>query len=237
MISLKKKTELVTAIFSLLLLSTGVLTPHAFAVANWQTGGQANTQTNTKELVSNVKMPNLPSAAAEPNTIIWIGGWSSPAHNYLNQPELRAWTTTTWKAFFEVYDQTTNSDAEALYQTNVNLNPTHTANLDVFLTGAGASCQIATNQATGATASHCFSAHNYGTSFNLAQGALESYDFTSSDFHSMSGTIPFTGYRGYVGSTSYSPSFSVYSSGSGGSVPSCISASAGTGTITITVSC
>ncbi len=163
---MKTKPQYITAILGLALLSSTMGIPQVLATSNtWYASAVQVFTTSPNELASHLGVPPLPSTSAEPDTILWIGGDSNNV-SYLDQPELRAISSTShWTGVFEVYNYNTNNYAEPQVVTNVLPNPTDTVILDVYLTGAGWSCQTVTDTTTSATASHCFSANNYGTTF------------------------------------------------------------------------
>lgn len=227
------------AIFMVALFSAGLVLPNAFAAVPWHKGGQANPLSNTNEMASDVNYVKPPGPnARQPvqDTLYWIGGWSDGSFGnvYLSQPQFRAWTSTYWKAAFEVFDQTNNRDAEPIYLTNVHLFAGQSANLDVYLTGGGLSCQTVVNQANGAMASNCFSARNYGTTFWGLDAKLESYSENPADFANIDDTIHFTNIHAWQSGTSYTPSFV---EATVNFPPSCITSTAGTGWVNVFVNC
>ncbi|MGI0058231.1 MAG: hypothetical protein ACREBJ_00555, partial [Nitrosotalea sp.] len=218
------------AILGLALMSTMVL-PQAMAATYWWDAGQAFTNTSASELSSFANVPAEPTGLAKSDiTGLWIGGWSQSS-SILNQPEIRPVGSNYWAGYLEVYNGTSDADAESTVITNVQLSPTDTVRYDVYLS-SGSSCQTVKNASTGATATHCFSAHNYGTTFSSADATLEGHEWTSSDYTSMDGTITFTTFNQYVSGVSSSPSFSTTTVNS---PPNCMGGSGGSGTVSLTL--
>ncbi|MBI1829401.1 MAG: hypothetical protein HY222_03105 [Thaumarchaeota archaeon] len=227
----KSKSMFVAAIFSAILMSSAITVPQAMATTPWKQGGVATTSSSATELSGFITEPSLPNSGARPNTFLYLGGWSLHTDNYLNQPDITA-LSAGWTGFMEVYDLNCNCDPEVKYQSNVTPSVGDSIRFDVYLTSAGNSCQTVKDASTGATATHCFSVHNYGTTFNTAEADLESYDSTSSDFHPMDGTITYTNINQYVSGASSHP---IFQASSYNTPPSCLSSTAGSGTVSITL--
>ena len=222
---------MLVAFLGISLLLTATI-PHADAVNSWHKGGTNQALiSGTKELNADVNVKTPPNQAArDATTLYWMGGLTS--NNYLTQVELRAWSSTEWKVFFETVNQSTGVRTE-IVQTNLNVVNAQSVELDNRLTTSGQDCMYALRGST--QVSSCLSAVNYGTSFSKAWGEFESYDYTASDFAPMGSPIQFTDFKAYKsdGST-YFPTYSAYNNLGG---PSCISATAGSGWVTITENC
>lgn len=228
------KSRFIAAIFGVMLTSSAIVLPEALATTSWLTIGQASTSASATELSGFVSVPHSPGSGALGITELFLGGWSSSGHSYLNQPQIVPITSSYWRGYMEVYDQQCGCDAEMKFQTNVTPVQSDTVRFDAYLS-SGQSCQTVKDASTGATATHCFSAHTYGSTYNTAWASLESTDYTSTDWTPMDGTISFTNINQYVSGVSSHPSFSMQTQNS---PPSCATGgSGGSGSTSITLSC
>jgi len=225
---MKTKYKFFTTILTLVFLSTTLVLPQVEATSSpWAAGARTSLSSNVSEISGFVGVPHLPASNAQNgNTLLWTGGWSQSAR-YLNQPEIRAFSSG-WTGVFEVFDASTGLDAENSVTSNVVMSTGDTARFDLYLS-SNQSCQTVKDATTNAIATKCFSANNYGSTYTINWTELEAYSTTSSDFSAMDGTTSFTSVKQYVSGVGSSMTGSTYFS------PSCVSASGGTGSLDITL--
>lgn len=208
----------------------------------WQVGG--NDTVTAAEISANVDVPNSVNNHAVGNsTQYWIGGYTtSSLGTILTQPGLLALSTSPhWRGIFQTADASGSVDYNltALYW-----NKPASINLfdELFPSGNHFSGdnfqQISDNNNVNNVASQVLSKTTYGHTMSVINGALESYDFTGSDFSNIDSTpIHFTtfDYAATYGGSFTAVPLSTYSDASSGhSPPSCITSTAGSGTTTVT---
>jgi hypothetical protein len=239
---MKNDMRLLGVIFAALvvLTTTGTL-GQASALSVWQIGATTGTlPTGTVDEISYFSVPNLPSSALSTLTLFWIGAYTtSGGTTYLTQPELRAESTTQWRVYFEVVHGTVQDD---IFPTNMYCPPNSSVLMYNAILSSGKSFQdiedhngAASCNAVGVSA--YLNKYNYGTTFTQGLTTLESYDTTSSDFHSMNGNSQFTNFRTSTDYSTYSTSSLTADHSTGTLPPSCISSTGGSGTNTITINC
>jgi len=210
----------------------------------WQVGGDDTV--TAAEISANVDVPNsVSNTAVADTTYYWIGGYTtSSLGTALTQPGFIAiQSTTPWRGVFQVAIGNTQEDFQY-----TNLYWSHPASIalfdELFPSGnpdAGKNYQqmIDNNNSLNAD-SVLFSSTTYGHTISAIDGALESYDFTGSDFHNISSTpIHFTSFdyaATYGGSFSAVPLSAFRDASSGASAPSCITSTAGSGSTTVSAS-
>lgn len=237
--SIRNRGILIGALVAAML--TGTL-GQASAVNPWGIGAQTSTlPTGTVDERVYVTLPPLPALAARTaGTFIWLGGHSTSGGTlYLTQPELRAYDSDEWRVYFEVVH---GSVQDEYFQTAMKCK----ANAQVFLynamLGDGRNFQDAEYNSGGTLCnaigvSRYQDDHNYGTTYTKGFTTLESYDSTSSDFHSMNGQIKFTGFKTSTNYSSGTTRTLTADQSTNPSPPSCITSTGGSGINTITVNC
>lgn len=225
------------------------------ALANtwWDGAVNTNLSSGIVELQTDMNVPSLPSANADPNTLFWLGGisigtTSGGTHtDFLTQPEiLPVQADNKWKVAFEALNAQTNQDTDYTL-TNLEISPSGSLHFvdDVFASGpdTGDNYQEFDDNNNGNNqGSVLFTGAHYGPSFHKAYGTLEATDFTSSDWHPMDGTVSFTTFHSCTAlcakGAGSSVTLSSYENYTGSTLPpSCITATGGTGTASIKDTC
>ena len=211
----------------------------------WQVGGDDTV--TAAEIEANVDVPNSASnTAIADTTYYWIGGYTtSSAGTALTQPGFQnIQSSTPWRGVFQVAIGNTQEDFQF-----TNLYWSHPGSIALFdelfpsgntYSGQNYQQMVDNNNSLNAD-SVFFHTTTYGHTMSEIDGALESYDFTGSDFSNMDSTpIHFTSFNyaaTYGGSFSSVPLSAFSDASSGASAPSCITSTASSGSTTVSLSC
>lgn len=211
----------------------------------WQVGGDDTV--TAAEISANVDVPN--SLGINPvgnTTYYWIGGYTtSPLGTILTQPGLEAIQgINPWRGVFQSAIGSGNTQEDFQFS---NLYWSRPASINVFdeLFPSGSPFsgknfqQLSDNNNVMNIDSATFSKTTYGHTMSEIDGALESYDFTGSDFHNISSTpIHFTtfDYAATYGGSFVAVPLTAYSATGSGSPPSCITSTASSGSTTVSAS-
>lgn len=188
--------------------------------------------------------PPVPTSAST-TTLYWIGADTvSGTTKYLTQPELLAVPgDNKWRITLEAVSYATGNDVNYTW-TNMEYGSGKSMYMEdvVFPVGhprAGQNFQDVEDTSVGYGASAYISNVTFGNSFNKMYAEFESYDFTGHDFSAMnSNNISFTNYQSETtpGGTGTSQTLTHTTWASSGTPPTCITSTAGSGTITVSIS-
>ena len=209
----------------------------------WQIGAE-HTASGIVDIHADVNTPPVPTAVSA-TTLYWIGADTVQGTNkYLTQPELLAVPgDNKWRITLESVSYATGNDVNYDFS-NMEYSSGKSMYMEdaVFPSGytrAGQNFQDVEDTSVGYGASAYFNGVTYGSSFNKMYAELESYDFTGSHFSAMnSHSISFTNYQSETtpGGTGTSQTLTATTWASSGTAPSCITPTAGSGTITVSIS-
>jgi|GEM_PF-3588786 hypothetical protein len=211
--------------------------------ACWQIGAE-HTISGIVDINADVNTPPVPTSVTG-TTLYWIGADTVQGTNkYLTQPELLAVPgDNKWRITLESVNYANGNDVN-YYFSNMEYSSGKSMYMEdvVFPVGhvrAGQNFQDVEDLSVGFGASQYFNGVTYGNSFNKMYAELESYDFTGSHFSALnSHSISFTNYQSETtpGGTGTLQTLTATKWASSGTAPSCITSTAGSGTITISAS-